>query len=119
LKHLWSILWRKKSPEAARALAEEKVFKLKRELGVWELFLLVVGSTVGVGIFVLPGVVAAEHAGPGVIISFVLSGLVALSVDSRRLPFCRRAGRARQYWWFNRFSPHHDLRRCFTIHQTS
>lgn len=80
MKAIWSKVWRKKSPEAARALAEEKIFKLKRELGTWELFLLVVGSTVGVGIFVLPGVVAAEHAGPGVIISFVLSGLVALSV---------------------------------------
>jgi APA family basic amino acid/polyamine antiporter len=38
---------------------------LKKELGVFDLTMLGVGCVVGPGIFVLTGVAAAEHAGPG------------------------------------------------------
>jgi len=49
---------------------------LKKQLGVMDLIVLGVGSIVGTGIFVLTGVTAATHAGPGLILSFLLAGLV-------------------------------------------
>ncbi|MFH1176441.1 MAG: amino acid permease, partial [Acidobacteriota bacterium] len=46
---------------------------LKRVLGAWDLVAIGIGCIVGVGIFVLPGVEAANHAGPGIILSFVIA----------------------------------------------
>ena len=51
---------------------------LKRVLSPWELLLLGIGSTVGAGIFVVTGVAAGNYAGPAVVLSFVISGIVAL-----------------------------------------
>jgi APA family basic amino acid/polyamine antiporter len=48
---------------------------LKRALGPLELTLLGVGAIIGTGIFVLTGVAAVDHAGPGVVLSFALAGL--------------------------------------------
>lgn len=48
---------------------------LKRTLGAFDLTLLGIGAIIGTGIFVLTGVVAAEHAGPSLILSFIISGL--------------------------------------------
>ncbi|HLH78384.1 MAG TPA: amino acid permease [Candidatus Binataceae bacterium] len=50
---------------------------LKRALGALDLTALGVGAIIGAGIFVLTGVAAAEMAGPGVIISFAVSGLAS------------------------------------------
>ncbi|MFD1179249.1 amino acid permease [Paenibacillus puldeungensis] len=49
---------------------------LKKELNVFDLTMLGVGCVVGTGIFVLTGVAAAQHAGPGLILSFILAGIV-------------------------------------------
>jgi APA family basic amino acid/polyamine antiporter len=49
---------------------------LKRVLGPWNLMALGVGAIIGAGIFVLTGTAAAHHAGPALVISFILSGLV-------------------------------------------
>jgi basic amino acid/polyamine antiporter, APA family len=46
---------------------------LKRVLGRWDLVAIGIGCIIGVGIFVLPGVEAANHAGPGIILSFVIA----------------------------------------------
>ena len=46
---------------------------LKRALGPWDLVAIGIGCIIGVGIFVLPGVEAANHAGPGIILSFVVA----------------------------------------------
>ena len=51
---------------------------LKRVLSTWELLLLGIGSTVGAGIFVVTGVAAGNYAGPAVVVSFLISGIVAL-----------------------------------------
>ena len=51
---------------------------LKRSLGAFGLTAFGVGCTVGAGIFVLTGTVAAQHAGPATAISFALAGLVCL-----------------------------------------
>ena len=48
---------------------------LPRTLGFFSLTCFGVGSTIGAGIFVLTGTVAAAHAGPAVVLSFVLAGL--------------------------------------------
>lgn len=46
---------------------------LPRTLSLFSLTCFGVGSTIGAGIFVLTGTVAAEHAGPAVVLSFVLA----------------------------------------------
>ncbi|MGE0626112.1 MAG: amino acid permease [Pseudomonadales bacterium] len=48
---------------------------MSRTLGRLELILLGIGAIIGAGVFVLTGVVAATKAGPGVALSFVISGL--------------------------------------------
>ncbi|MBM3311924.1 MAG: amino acid permease [Candidatus Aminicenantes bacterium] len=65
----------KKSVETLIAQAEEKEHKLKKVLGPVDLTFLGIGAIIGTGIFVLTGVAAAVHAGPAVIVSFVISGL--------------------------------------------
>jgi amino acid transporter/nucleotide-binding universal stress UspA family protein len=50
---------------------------LSREMGMWDATLIGVGAMIGAGIFVLTGI-AAGVAGPGLIITFSLNGLVAL-----------------------------------------
>lgn len=48
---------------------------LRRCLGAWDLTLLGIGAIIGAGIFVLTGIAAATHAGPGIVLSFVVAGL--------------------------------------------
>ncbi len=65
-----------KKPMAA-LLAESKEageHSLKRTLGPFQLTALGVGAVIGAGIFVLSGL-GAHYAGPGLMLSFVLSGL--------------------------------------------
>lgn len=50
---------------------------LKQHLGFWSLTALGLGCTIGAGIFVMPGLVAAEHAGPAVVVSFLLAALAS------------------------------------------
>jgi len=51
---------------------------LKRVLSPLELLFLGIGATVGAGIFIVTGVAAGDYAGPAVILSFVISGIVAV-----------------------------------------
>jgi len=48
---------------------------LKRTLTGTQLTLLGIGAVIGAGIFVLTGQAAAEHAGPAIMLSFVLAGI--------------------------------------------
>jgi basic amino acid/polyamine antiporter, APA family len=48
---------------------------LRRSLGAGALVTLGVGATIGTGIFVLTGLAAAQHAGPAIVISFIIAGL--------------------------------------------
>ena len=50
---------------------------LRRTLGVWHLTMISIGATLGTGIFVVLGE-AVPVAGPAVVISFVLAGVIAL-----------------------------------------
>ena len=52
--------------------------ELRRSLGPVSLIMIGIGSIIGAGIFVIAGTAAAEHAGPAVLISFVIAGLGCL-----------------------------------------
>jgi APA family basic amino acid/polyamine antiporter len=54
---------------------QEEGHRLKKVLTAWDLTAIGIGCIVGVGIFVLPGQEAAVHAGPGIILSFVIAAL--------------------------------------------
>ena len=49
--------------------------QLKRSLGAVHLTMIGIGCIIGAGIFVITGTAAAEHAGPAVLVSFVIAGL--------------------------------------------
>ncbi len=53
---------------------------MRRTLGVWSIVAIGVGAIIGAGIFVLTGTAAARYAGPAVMLSFVLGGIVCALV---------------------------------------
>src|ERR1700761_7038565 len=48
---------------------------LHRALGIPSLIPFGVGGIIGTGIFVLTGLAAAQHAGPAIVISFIVAGI--------------------------------------------
>ena len=52
---------------------------LLRTLGSTQLVMLGIGAIVGAGIFVATGIVAAQHTGPAIVLSFLLATLACLS----------------------------------------
>lgn len=66
-------LWATKHPHAAHTDAEG--LSLHRTLGPWGLTALGIGAVIGGGIFVITGKAAAEHAGPAIMLSFVLAAI--------------------------------------------
>lgn len=91
-------IFRKEDPN----VYQDKDAHLSRTLRVRDFLALGVGTIVSTSIFTLPGVVAAEHAGPAVALSFliaaIVAGLVAFAYAemSAAMPF---AGSA--YSWIN------------------
>ena len=81
---------------------QDKDSHLERTLRVRDVIALGVGTIVSTAIFTLPGIVAAQHAGPAVVISFILAAVVAALVSfayaemSSTMPY---AGSA--YSWIN------------------
>src|SRR6187397_3188828 len=72
-------LWSKKSVEHLQSEAAlEGEHTLKRSLGALNLVMLGIGAIIGAGIFVLTGTAAAQHAGPAIVLSFVLAGMGCL-----------------------------------------
>src|ERR1700749_290722 len=64
----------------AQIQADHEHGELKRSLGALNLVLLGIGCIIGTGIFVVTGRAAAEFAGPGLMVSFVLTGLLCAFV---------------------------------------
>jgi APA family basic amino acid/polyamine antiporter len=64
---------RRKPLDLILATAEKR--SLKRQLGAFDLTMLGIGAVIGTGIFVLTAV-AANKAGPGMMYSFVIAGIV-------------------------------------------
>jgi APA family basic amino acid/polyamine antiporter len=69
-----SALLRKKRIRDIIAQSQEPGFHLRQTLTAFDLVALGIGCIVGAGIFVLTGVAAAQHAGPAIVVSFVISG---------------------------------------------
>jgi basic amino acid/polyamine antiporter, APA family len=70
-------LFRRKSIAVLQAEAAGSQ-SLKRVLGPLNLTLLGIGAIIGTGIFVLTGTVAAQNAGPAVVLSFVFAGVASV-----------------------------------------
>ena len=60
----------------AQVQRETETSELKRSLGPWNLVFLGIGCIIGAGIFVRTGNAAALHAGPAVLLSFIIAGIV-------------------------------------------
>jgi APA family basic amino acid/polyamine antiporter len=52
--------------------------EMKKNLTWWDLIWFGIGAVIGAGIFVLTGLEAKEHAGPAVVLSYVVSGVSAM-----------------------------------------
>src|SRR5215510_14510089 len=62
-----------KSVDRILSEAEGGKHKLSRTLGAGNLVALGIGAIIGAGLFSLTGIAAANHAGPGVVLSFVVA----------------------------------------------
>ena len=67
------MLLRKTVEQVQRETAHSE---LKRTLGPWNLLFLGIGCIIGAGIFVRTGSAAALHAGPAVLLSFLIAGVI-------------------------------------------
>ena len=70
-----SNLLRTKSIEQLVGDVEHGGKALKRTLTAFDLTLLGIGAIIGTGIFVLTGTAAANQAGPGIVLSYVMAGI--------------------------------------------
>jgi basic amino acid/polyamine antiporter, APA family len=71
-------LFATKSIEKIKAEAEASgEHTLKRALGATNLVMLGIGAIIGTGIFVLTGQAAAANAGPAIVLSMILAGIVS------------------------------------------
>ncbi|HEV7165450.1 MAG TPA: amino acid permease [Gammaproteobacteria bacterium] len=71
-----TLLSRRKSVEQLQQEAGESR-QFRRVLGLWQLTAIGLGGIIGVGIFVLTGVVAATQAGPAVTLAFIMAGIAS------------------------------------------
>ena len=71
-------IFRKKSFDELMAHTQEK--KLTKALGAFDITLMGLGIIIGTGIFVLTGIGAAQYAGPGLMLSFVLAAVTCAFV---------------------------------------
>lgn len=76
MKFATKTLLRTKSLESLQAEAQ-RPGEFRRVLGLWQLTSIGLGGLIGVGIFVLTGVVAATLSGPAVALSFVIAGVAS------------------------------------------
>jgi APA family basic amino acid/polyamine antiporter len=70
-------VFRRKSIQALQTEATTDN-SLKRALGALNLTTLGIGAIIGTGIFVLTGQVAAQNAGPAVVLSFIFAGVASI-----------------------------------------
>ncbi|MBE7149597.1 amino acid permease [Bacillus mycoides] len=63
-----------------KALSTESPRQLDRTLTALDLTFLGIGAVIGTGIFVLTGIVAAKHSGPGIMLSFLIAAFTCACV---------------------------------------
>lgn len=66
---------RKSIPQLLEEAKNEGEGSLKRTLGPWSLIGLGIGIIIGAGLFAITGMAAANYAGPGIMISFVIAAV--------------------------------------------
>ena len=65
-----------KTVEETLQATEVEGQRLKRDLSAVDVTVLGIGVIIGAGIFVLTGQAAAEEAGPAIVVSFAVAGIV-------------------------------------------
>ena len=60
--------------------------ELRRVLGILDMTMLGVGSTIGVGIYVVAGQVSRDTAGPAVTIAFLIAAVASLFAGEYKWP---------------------------------
>ncbi len=68
-------LFATKSLARITAESESGTHQLKKTLGAFNLVALGIGAIIGAGLFSLTGIAAADHAGPAVVLSFVVAAI--------------------------------------------
>lgn len=63
-----------------KPLTTESPRQLQRTLTALDLTFLGIGAVIGTGIFVLTGIVAAKHSGPGIMLSFLIAAFTCACV---------------------------------------
>jgi APA family basic amino acid/polyamine antiporter len=71
-------LFRTKSVEQLKGTADGR--GLRKILGALDIMLMGIGAIIGAGISALTGVAAANYAGPGIVLSFIISGIACVLV---------------------------------------
>ena len=64
----------------AQIIGDGERHVLKQTLGPISIVAIGIGAIIGAGIFVLTGTAAAQYAGPGIMLSFVLAGVACAFV---------------------------------------
>jgi len=59
-------------------LKSRSQYELQKTLTGWDLMWFGVGAVIGAGIFVLTGLEAKVHAGPAIVISYLIAGLASM-----------------------------------------
>jgi APA family basic amino acid/polyamine antiporter len=81
MKFLAQLFRRKTVQELTEAADDEEGRKLNKVLTATDVFNAGVACIIGTGIFVITGVAAHDYAGPGIIVSFLLAGVVCAFVS--------------------------------------
>lgn len=72
---MWNQIFKTKSVTQLIDSTADHKNELKKTLTSFNLITLGIGAVIGAGIFVLTGQAAAQYAGPGIVISFIIAGL--------------------------------------------
>ena len=71
-------LFVKKTVSSLASEAAKKTHTLQRSLSALNLITIGIGAIIGAGLFVLTGAAAGEYAGPGIIFSFIIGGIISV-----------------------------------------
>lgn len=93
MQALWNALTRRKRTDDS-SNGDTSETKLARVLNLFDLTALGVGSTLGLGVYVLAGAVAYENAGPAVTLSFLVAAIASAFAGLCYAEFAARVPKA-------------------------